>query len=264
LNTWHLITDHASRITLHAIDRGAKALKAHAEKRTPWRPWSALLFCLLLSLACLTLALFPLGRSSAKSIPIALHSELSANYNADPPTTPFPQLQLSLIQDVIRNEASAAEAPERLSTVENNLKTLVPTITPVSTPATFITPQPQPSLIAPSPTSTRGTPTATLSTPTPTLATPTRKPTKQPKPTHNPPPITSTPKNKKKPTPTAVPPLITFLPQLPTATPTWTPQDSATPEKKTKTPKPTATPMPTLPIPTLPIIILPQDLSGLL
>ena len=90
-------------------------MKDIKEKRTMWL-WSALLFFLLLSLTCLALVLFPIQPSNAEAIPIALHSELSANYNADPPSTPIPNLQWGIIEDVIHGEATnASEVTERLS-----------------------------------------------------------------------------------------------------------------------------------------------------
>ena len=148
------------------------------------RRGAALLLWLLLSAGCLALALFPLRGGSQKFIPVSLRSELTANYNADPRSTPIAAIQLDLIQDVLQNEAGGGtDLPARLATLANALKTPVPTITPLPIPPGKASHTPPPH---PLPGITLPSPHATLPLPALTHPFPTRRPTQtSPTPTLN-------------------------------------------------------------------------------
>jgi hypothetical protein len=186
-------------------------------------------------------------------LPVNLHSVLAADYSADPLALHLPPIQLALIEDILND--SATLTPGRFATLEGNLNTPVPTVTPrpgystptlpastippatpsprpgqaaTSTPAlTSFTPPPSqvPSVIPTFPTTYSQTPTQPAGNATPTppptqFVTPTLPPTGTPIPS---PTVTTRPPTLTLPAPTATPP------PLPTRTPHPYPGPTDTP-----------------------------------
>jgi len=200
-------------------------------------------------------------------LPVSLHSVLAADYSADPRVLHLPPIQLGLIADILND--SATLTPGRFATLEGNLTTPVPTVTPrpgyptstlspsLISPATptprtglvasatplhaTITPMPsQPSAFTPTLTPVIFlTNTPPISTPYPTS---TRLPTQWVSPTV---PSAGTPLPKPTNTfqPTATLPLPTVTLPLPTAT-LPPPTSTQLPPSPTPHPRPTRTPNP--------------------
>jgi hypothetical protein len=61
-------------------------------------------------------------------LPVSLHSVLVSDYSTDRLALHLPPIQLSLIEDILND--SAALTPGRFATLESNLNTPVPTVTP--------------------------------------------------------------------------------------------------------------------------------------
>jgi len=197
-------------------------------------------------------------------LPVSLHSVLTADYSADLRALHLPPIQLGLIADILND--SATLTPGRFATLEGNLTTPVPSVTPrpgypTSTippsPIPPATPTPRPGLAAsatpllatmtPMPSQTLSlTPTLTpgiLLTNTPPISTPfatsTRPPTQWVTPTV---PPTGTP--LPQPTDTLRPPTSTLPPPtstLPPPSPTTRPRPTRTPNPY---PGPTSPPYP--------------------
>jgi hypothetical protein len=205
---------------------------------------------------------FSVGRQffngQSQWLPIALHSLLQADYSADERRASLPAVQIDVVGDYI-NDQNVPNQPINLATIENNLDTPVPTVTPQSqgtvqlftatstqqsggsNPVPSITPTPtpsQPAAVTQEPSQTSET---SLITPT-NIPTGTHRPTLTPTegdtPTNPPDLPTRTPSPTERPvTDTPLPPTLTDLP--PTAT------ETAVPPTRTPTrPPPTNTPIP--------------------
>ena len=185
------------------------------QKRTNRRGFPLLILgLLLLSVSCLSLVLYDIvigSISKDQFVPFSIHSILQADYSADLQSTPIALVDLSIIREIIADRFSLDDddASQLLTDILDQLKTPIPTVTPLNS----LIQQPSP------------TPTL-LPTSTPTVP-PSRTPTASLSPTLSPTPsLTST----TPPTPTR-----TYIPYYPTKTPI----------PPTKTPKPTATRTPT-------------------
>ncbi len=211
-----------------------------------WR--LAFVFVLLIALVGLGLFLFsPDWIRIDRGLPVGIQSLMRANYSADPVRYSVQPLQKNLYMDVLMDQSQTAQSPvNQLATLEERLRTPVPTITQASpqTPQAVFT-------LTPTSVSTRGTSTKTAQ-PSPTLtvtstetAAPTVTarvkqtllPTQEPPtaaPTEEPPAATIVP--------TDVPPSPTMVPtDIPTAIPTLTPMPTLT-LVPPLTPAPTNTP----------------------
>jgi hypothetical protein len=97
--------------------------------------WGILLVVLSL-LSCLALTiLFLFQRANdikiPEFLPVVLHSQLEADYLANPNPTRVPGVRLDLIWDTIRDrEPGATDIDERQAILLNSLLTPVPTVTP--------------------------------------------------------------------------------------------------------------------------------------
>jgi len=190
--------------------------------------------------------------------PVSLHSVLAADYSADLRALHLPPIQLGLIADILND--STTLTPGRFATLEGNLTTPVPTVTPrpgyptptlPASPIPPATPTPRPGLagsptplaasVTPLPSQESSlTPTFTPWPFTPTLpastarATGTRFPTQPATPTQP-----GTPTQPATPTPV---PTGTLLPG-PTDT-SRPPTSTLPPPTSTPRPRPTRTPNP--------------------
>lgn len=241
--------------------------------------WGSILTVMILSGICLlSLVLnYKFASASQEVLAVSIQANRLADYSVDPVSSPIPVLKMQIIEDVIEDQ-EPTNVLERLEVVQENLQTVVPTVTP--TPPVTNTPvpggnEPVPTVRTgptkpPSPTSTSPpagtsvgsaktatvTPTGTLSghtaTNTPvstgTATSPTQgTPTATDRPTYTETKVpTSTPTATKRvgkpPTATSVPTntATNTLPPLPTATNTPT----RTPPPPTATKTPTRTPPP--------------------
>jgi hypothetical protein len=208
--------------------------------------------------ALLALALAFFGQFTSQdfhTLPVTLHSLLTADYSVDAFYVSFPNINLSLILDVLGDQAPA-EASNDYATLQSSLLTPVATVTPLPGKITQVPPSATPTapILGPSVTPS-SIPTITPS-PTPSLTpammgtgTPTDQPLYTAQPTLKP-LVTPT-----RPRATQIRPTSTRPPQ---ATPTQTqapPTQAATPTRKpptaTKAPTPTKAPHP-YPAPTKP------------
>jgi hypothetical protein len=170
-------------------------------------------------------------------LPVNLHSVLAADYSADPLALHLPPIQLGLIEDLLND--SATLTPGRFATLEGNLNTPVPTVTPrpgYSTPTMPIptippaTPSPRPGQAA---------------TSTPALVSFTPPPSQVPSVIPTFPTIYSQTPTQPAGKATPTPPPTQFV--TPTPPPTGTPLPPPTETKQPPTstlPAPTATPIP--------------------
>jgi hypothetical protein len=236
--------------------------KSQPSKRSDWVSY-------LIGAAVIGL-MFPFGwllqavGGQSNWLPVNLHSVLAADYSADLRTVNLPPIQLGLIADILND--SATQTPGRFATLEGNLTTPVPTVTPrpgfpTSTippsPTPPATPTPRPGLavtatqlpatVTPIPSQASSlTPTLTpalIVTNTPVVSTPfatsTRPPTQWVSPTARPSgtPLPAPTNTLHPPTSTLPPPTAT----LPPPTPTPRPRPTHTPVSY---PGPTSPPYP--------------------
>ena len=220
--------------------------------RPTWRSW--ILQGLSGLFLILTLTLFLLNEPAASWLPVNIHSVLAADYSQDPHGHPFGEVNFSVIRDFIAEMADrttltgTANTDQRYENIVNDMRTPVPTVTPMPGGTVFLptarpTGSTTPSLPTgesstaeptqrPSATPTLpGTGTATLASPTVVMAGPTatsRPPTQPPAPTRTRRPAAT---NTSAPPPT----------QVPTQTLPPTPRPTQPPPP---TPKPTKPPYP--------------------
>jgi hypothetical protein len=197
-----------------------------------------LIFACIVCLMITVLAIIQASAGFSDLLPFSLHSLLESDYSADPHNLRISAVSLSLIRDAI-GDSSGFDAADRFATLQANLNTSVPTVTP----STSTTPSsPTPTLQQP--TATRG---STYSEPTPTSQQPTSTyvPTQMlPSPTFSPwiPTSTSRPHNPTKqpdePDPTKPPP------PPPTNPPPTNPPATKPPPPPTKAPPPPSNPYP--------------------
>lgn len=235
--------------------------------------WPLLLVVMMLMCVWVVL-LVPQWNAAGKrmqEIPFAMHAAQPADYSAEMRNTLFPAVNISILEDVLRDREPEGQGfDSRITAVVDQLRTSVPTATllpiaptrspvPVSpttaaAPTRTSMPEPSPSVAATStivlssqtsipPTSTYAAPyptstSTTTATRTPT-ATATRTPTTTPSATATRTPTATT---TRTPTPTATH-TFTFTPSA-TLTPTDTPTITAT-STDTPTTTPTATFTPT-------------------
>ena len=107
--------------------------------------WSATLALLMLcSLLCLGGVLFSpviIAQGGTRTVPVALQSNLRADYSADEFALAIPGAGIDLIGSAIQDQISVTDAPLRLSTLISDLQTAVPTVTPqYNQPAVEATP----------------------------------------------------------------------------------------------------------------------------
>jgi len=196
-----------------------------------------LIFACIVCLMTTVLAIMQASAGFADLLPFSLHSLLESDYSADPHNLRIAAVNLSLIRDAI-GDSSGFDAADRFATLQANLNTSVPTVTP----STSTTPgSPTPTLQQPTatrnsidsdPTPTSQQPTSTLvptrSLPSPTFPpwnptstsrpyNPTRQPDDspdEPDPTEPPPPPPTNPPPTEPP-----PPPPTKAPPPPTSDP---------------------------------------------
>lgn len=211
-----------------------------------WRGWVPLMILLILA-ALAVLASFLLNsdrwnRLGNAMLPVSLHSNLKADYSADPFTTRIPAVSFNLIEDALRDQPTP-EPSERYATVVGNLLTPVPTVTPYPTQGIF-------------PTLALRTPSATLMVSLTASWTTTVTFTPDGSLTYTNTPLFWHPTQTMTPTPKPGTPSVTLAPTR-TPTCTKTPTHTAVPTKTpTHTPQPTLTPTdipyPPPPDPTIP------------
>ncbi|MEN6410432.1 MAG: hypothetical protein ABFD44_12050, partial [Anaerolineaceae bacterium] len=107
-----------------------------------WRGWVPLMVLLILAalavLANILLNPERWNRLGNITLPVSLHSNLKADYSADPFTTRIPAVSFNLIEDALRDQRTP-EPSERYGTVVGNLLRPVPTVTPYPTQGIFPT-----------------------------------------------------------------------------------------------------------------------------
>jgi hypothetical protein len=247
------------------------------------RRWGSITTVIILSGICLLSLLlnYQFASASSQVLDVSIQANRLADYGADSVSSPIPVLKMQIIEDVMEDQ-EPTNVVERLEVVQENLQTVVPTVTP--TPTSTKTPVPG---VNASPTSTplptepsgssaqtstvtgTSTPVSTADLTTTPGETPTATATPQGTDTNTPaatdrPTQTSTkvptstptatkklgkpPTATKKPTKTPLPPPTATRtpPPPPTATKTQPPQPTATDTPtKTPPPPPTATMTPT-------------------
>jgi hypothetical protein len=105
------------------------------QDREQSRRWGILFIVLpILGVLCLALLLFFQGcrpSTTSEFIPVNLHSQLEADYLANPNPMPIPGVSLELIWDTLYDrEPGATDLEDRQATLLNGLLTPVPTVTP--------------------------------------------------------------------------------------------------------------------------------------
>jgi hypothetical protein len=206
------------------------------------------------ALLALALTFFgPFTSQDFRSLPVTLHSLLTADYSVDSFYVSFPNINLSLILDVLGDQAPEG-AFKGYETLQSSLLTPVASVTPLPGEFTQVPPSATPTPALPGPSVTPSSIPPDTRTPTPSLTpaatgTPTEQPIYTAQPTVK---LTITPTKTRA---TQVRPTSTRSSQA-TQTPTQVPPTQAvTPTRKpptaTKPPTPTKAPHP-YPAPTKP------------
>lgn len=115
-------------------------LPEHGMKEAITR-WGSILTVIILSGICLlSLVLnYQFASASSQVLDVSIQANRLADYSADPVSSPIPVLKMQIIEDVIEDQ-EPTNVLERLEAVQENLQTLVPTVTP--TPPSTNTPVP--------------------------------------------------------------------------------------------------------------------------
>lgn len=237
-----------------------KVLRPSTRMSASRRMFWVMIFAFLIAGGLLSLGVFlftPGSASANQSLPVSLHSPLRADYSPDERGMLLPQLDLELAAEAARDRlptagpTGSATAPpfNPIPTMQEELRTPVPTVTPIAGSTRSALPTATPRLEATLPPSSATPASSATLAPSATLAASATLPANAT--------WTSTPAAGITRVPTQTPPAATQVSTLP-PTRTLPPPTSTLPPPPTQTPVPLPTNTP-VPPPTRTPVPLPTD-----